>query len=568
MAGYPPPPAGTPPPPQPPGWDPWQQRRYMRDQAKAQRAAAKAQAAQWRYQSRAMRRGSILAPLLMITVGVVFLLIETGRIDRVHFWGWYSQWWPLLLVGAGLVVLAEWALDQYSMRDPTRPQYRRTFGGGVSLLIVVFIVTGIVSAHVNNRRQFGIFPGMHFDSDSLDEVFGDKHESDQTLEAAFPEGSSLTVVNPRGDVTISGTSDDGKLHIALHKQVYAHSDSDAESRSEQLSPQVQQPSFNGAGGVTVTMPSLEGARGDLIITVPGTTATTVTANRGDIHIASIKGNVTATANRGDVDLSAITGQVTTHINNGRSSLTAHSIEGGLTIQGHAQDLTLADITGPVTLSGDFFGTTHMARVNGAIRFHTSRADFEMARLDGQTEIQRDSDVSADQVMGPLILTTRNGNVTLDRVAGDVTVTNRNGTIDLTAAPTIGNITLVNRNGSIRATLPQNAGFAVEAVSTDGSVESDFQLTGTQSDDRKSLRGNVGTGGPTVRLTTIHGDISLRKGDIQPIPPVAPAAPRITMTPQAAPAPAAPQPRVPRAPKQPSVPRTPRVPSPPDVPMPQ
>src|SRR3954454_24255235 len=106
MAGYPPPPPGTPPPSQPPGWDPWQQRRYVRDQARAQRAAARAQAAQWALQARAMRRGSILAPLLLITVGVVFLLIETGKIDRAHFWGWYAQWWPLLLVCAGLVVLA------------------------------------------------------------------------------------------------------------------------------------------------------------------------------------------------------------------------------------------------------------------------------------------------------------------------------------------------------------------------------------------------------------------------------------------------------------------------------
>src|SRR3954470_5069324 len=124
MASYPPPPpSGNTPPP---GWDPRMQRRYWRDQARAQRAAVRAQAAQWKYQARAMRRGSILAPVLLITIGVVFLLIQTNRIDRVHFWTWYGQWWPLLLVGAGLVVLLEWAVDQHQMRDPNRPQYRRS----------------------------------------------------------------------------------------------------------------------------------------------------------------------------------------------------------------------------------------------------------------------------------------------------------------------------------------------------------------------------------------------------------------------------------------------------------
>ena len=559
MASYPPPPGNVPPPP--PGWDPRMQRRYWRDQAKAQRAAARAQAAQWRYQARAMRRGSILAPLLLTTVGVMFLLIQRGRIDRVHFWSWYGQWWPLLLVGAGLVVLAEWAVDQHQMRDPSKPQYRRSFGGGVALLILVFIVTGVAAAHATHHPQMEwMFRGMHMDSDSLDEIFGDKHESDQTVDVAFPEGSSLTVVNPRGDVTISGTSDDGRLHIATHKQVFARSDSDAESRAERLTPQVQQPAFTGVGGVTVTMPSLEGARSDLVITVPGTAMTTVTANRGDIHVASIKANVTVTANRGDVDLSAISGQVTAHINNGRSSLTAHSIDGGLTIQGHAQDLTLGDIIGPVTASGDFFGTTHMARVNGAIRFHTSRADFQMARLDGQAEIQRDSDVSADQVMGPVILNTRNGNVTLERIAGDVTVGNRIGTIDLTAAPTMGNIALEDRNGSIRVTVPTDAAFSVVATSTDGNVTTDFDLPRSKNDDNKTVSGEVGKGGPLVRLTTVHGDIELRKGDVPPIPPTAPAPPRITMTPQGGPAAS---PVAPKASRPPRPPRAPRAPLPDD-----
>src|ERR1700679_2284591 len=127
--------AGYPPPYPPPGFDPRDQRRYLRDQARAQvraqRAAFRAQRDQLRYQMRGMRRGSILGPILLIAIGIVFLLIQTGRIDHTRFWGWYGQWWPLLLVGAGVVVLAEWAMDQHLLRDPKRPQYRRSLGGGI-----------------------------------------------------------------------------------------------------------------------------------------------------------------------------------------------------------------------------------------------------------------------------------------------------------------------------------------------------------------------------------------------------------------------------------------------------
>src|ERR1017187_6570179 len=116
MAGYPP---GVPPlpPPPPPGYDPRAQRRYLRDQARAQRAQFRAQREQMRYQMRSLRRGSALGPILLIAVGIVFLLMETGRLDHQRFWAWYGHWWPLLLVAAGAVVLAAWGIDQSLLRD-------------------------------------------------------------------------------------------------------------------------------------------------------------------------------------------------------------------------------------------------------------------------------------------------------------------------------------------------------------------------------------------------------------------------------------------------------------------
>jgi len=367
-----------------------------------------------------------------------------------------------------------------------------------------------------------------FNPDTLDEVFGDKHESDQSMDIALPAGSSVAVINPRGDVTISGTSDDDRIHLAIHKQVFAHSDSDADSKAQQLVPSTA--TSNSA--VTITMPFIKGARADLVLQVPAAAASTVTTNNGDIHVASIKAPVFATANHGDIELSGITGAATAHINNGGSSISAHSMDGGITVQGHAQDLTLTDITGPVTLNGEFFGTTHLERINGAIRFHTSRTDLQLVRLDGETEISS-SGISADQVLGPVVLTTSNRNVTLDRLAGDISVTNKNGNIDLTAAPTLGTITLEDRNGSIKATLPEKAGFSVEANTTNGDTYTDFSLFAhNSSDSHKSISGTVGAGGPTVRITTANGDVSILKADVPPLASTPPAAPKITLTPPA------------------------------------
>jgi DUF4097 and DUF4098 domain-containing protein YvlB len=142
------------------------------------------------------------------------------------------------------------------------------------------------------------------------------------------------------------------------------------------------------------------------------------------------------------------------------------------------------------------------------------------------------------VMGPVVLTTSNRNVTLERIAGDIAVTNRNGAIDLTAAPALGNITLEDRNGEVNATLPENAGFQVDARTTHGDVNTAFQLSTSGTGDSKTLTGTVGAGGPSVRIVTSNSDISLNKANVAPIPVALPVAPKITLAPAAAPTAAA------------------------------
>ena len=68
---------------------------------------------------------------------------------------------------------------------------------------------------------------FNLNQDDIDQFMGDKHESDQSLQQALPAGASFEIDNPRGDVTLSGTSDDNQVHVMLHKEVYSRSDSDA-----------------------------------------------------------------------------------------------------------------------------------------------------------------------------------------------------------------------------------------------------------------------------------------------------------------------------------------------------
>jgi DUF4097 and DUF4098 domain-containing protein YvlB len=501
----------------------------MRDQARAQRDYARAQRQAYKAQIRGLRRSSIVGPLLMIAIGVIFLLIQTGRINGFFFWSWYGRWWPLLLVGIGVILLIEWVFDRNSQRDipPGTPYVRHTIGGGVVFLLILLIVGGL-SWSGYDRFSHGRGPGFYFNPDNLDQFFGDKHESDQSLNQAFPANGTLNVNNPRGDVNISGTSDDGQLHVTVHKQIFSRSDSEAENRSQQFSPQINTSGNN----VNINMPAVEGVIGDLTITVPATTPVNVNANRGDVKVSAIKAAVSVTANHGDVELSAITGPTVTHVNNNSVAFSARSITGSLTLEGHARDLTISDIDGPVSLSGDFFGDTHLERIRGTVKFHTSRTDFQLARLDGSVDISS-SHISAGEAQGPVTLTTRSRDVSLERISGDLAVTNSNGAIDLTSAPPMGNVTVQNRRGSVNLTVPEKATFTVQAQTTNGDIANDFNLPTQESNSRKNFVGTVGKGGSVIRINTSDGDIALKKANLAPLPP-APPRPPITPEPPESP----------------------------------
>ena len=505
------------PPSQPPFGNDWRtQRRVLREQARMQRDA-------YRAQFRGMRRYSVVGPLLLIAIGVLVLLAQIGRLPWPDLLNRFAHWWPLLLVVVGVVRLIEWIFDQRAHPDapPGTPYPRRSLGPAVVLLLVLIAVCGLVASGLHGRGGRNIFAkdGL-WNQDEFDEFLGDKHESDQSLTLALAAGAEMSIDNPRGDVVVHGTSSDGQLHLSLHKEVFTQSDSDADRKAHELTPQIRTEDTR----VMVGMPSIDGARTQLTVSLPAATPLVVNANRGEVRLNAMAAPLTVTANHGDVDLEQVSGPVSVHINNSDSSLTVRNIYGPLDVTGHAKDLTLSDVTGPVSMAGEFFGTTHLAHIRSPVGFHTSRTDLHLVRLDGELEISSTADLSADEVVGPMVLNTRNRNINLDRVSGDLAITNRNGAIDLVSAPPLGSVSIENRNGSVNVTLPGSASFSVQADTMNGELENEFSFPIAGAENHPSLSGTVGQGGPVVRITTSQGDISLKRGSASPLPPLPPLPP--------------------------------------------
>jgi DUF4097 and DUF4098 domain-containing protein YvlB len=489
----------------------------------AQRQQLRLQRAQWNAQRRALRHSSFVGPLLLIAIGVVLLLAETGTVSWSHLALWYSHWWPAVLVGGGVVLIAEWAIARGRQHDG-QPYPAPILGSGLVFLLILLASVGWSLRYFDGGQPWAYH---YFGRDGWTSMLGESHEFDSSLDSPIAPGQPLLVRNPHGDITLTGDSSDGQIHVSVHKQIRAWDQDDAAARERDLQTRFS----NDGNQLTFDVGQADGSSADLTIEAPHDTPILIESDHGDVTLTELHAPVSITANRGDVELSAIAGNVSLRLDHDDGSVTGHSITGAVDLSGRTGDVSLTNIAGPVTMRGDFFGETELSHVAGAVRFHTSRTDFEAARLDGDVDIDKGSDFSADQLLGPVVLTTSNRNIEFDRVQGQLSITYRNGSVDVTSAAPLGSLVIHNEQGSVDVGVPPSASFTLDASARDGSIDAnDFGLTSSGNDSSRAMRGTTGSGGPSMNITTTDGDITVRKTAVASLAPAPPPVPKLSGNP--------------------------------------
>lgn len=113
------------------------------------------------------------------------------------------------------------------------------------------------------------------------------------------------------------------------------------------------------------------------------------------------------------------------------------------------------------------------------------------------------------VSGPVEASTINGAIGITTSTGPVRASTVNGGIEAVMhALTSGDVRLTTVNGSVKAGLPAELNANIEAETVNGSVETDLPVKVTGRISKRHLRGTIGTGGPTVKLGTVNGSITL------------------------------------------------------------
>ena len=506
---------GMPHPPYPP-YDPKTQWRVYREQ---QKAAWRAQRDAWKAQRYAMKSSyvgiygprvpSVVGPIILIGVGVIALLLLTGHIAADQFWSWYGHWWPLLLIGAGLALLGEWALD---LRRET--PIRR--GGSFVGILILLALLGLGAAGWNHARPW--FFHWNGDGDDFFNAFGlPEHELDAPLmNQQIPANAVLDIENPRGDVSITA-GDSSAIEVQPHEVAYASSDAEAKKVFDAEKPSL---SVNGSS-VLVKSESNSSGRVNLTVTVPKTVKVTVNAGKGDVTAANLGAGLSVTA-RGDVQLNTIVGPVEAHFTHGSHDLSAHDIQGDLTVDGDLNDITFSQIKGKVTQSGEIFGDMHMESIHGPVHMHTSVTDIEVAELPGDLTLDS-GDLRINEAKGPVRVVTHSKDIDLNQIYGDVTVETRNGRISIEPAGAY-SVDAKNSKGDVEVTLPPNASATVTARTHNGDIVSDYAIPATEGENKLATF-TIGSGATRIVLNADNGDVRIKKGpSFPPAPTAFPAAP--------------------------------------------
>lgn len=513
MSSVPPntPPGGGVPPGYPP-YDPKTQWRVYREQ---QRAAWRAQREAWKAQHRGYYGGvyvprvpSIVGPIILVAIGVVALLVVTGRIAASDFWAWYAHWWPLLLIGAGLALLGEWALD---MRRQT-PVHR---GGSFVGILILLAILGVCASAWNHNASW-----FHWDDHNEDffNVFGlPEHDSDQQLlNAQIPANGTIDIENPRGDVSI--TAEDGSnVTVEAHEVAYSNSDGDAKKVFDSEAAHV---TVSGSA-VLVKSEGNDHGRVNLTVTVPKSARVTVNAAKGDVTAAGLGAGINLTAGRGDVRLSSIVGSVQAHLSNGKHDFSAHDIQGDINTDGDSNDLTFSDVKGKITQSGEILGDVHMETVSGFVHLHTSVTELQLGELPGDLTLNSD-DLRINQAKGQVRVITHSKDIDLSQIYGDSYVEDRDGRIAVQPAGVYG-VEAKNSKGDVEVTLPPNASARVEAHTRNGDIVSEYAIAASEGEN-KAASFTIGSGSSRIVLSAENGDVRIKKGSAFPAASPAPNAP--------------------------------------------
>lgn len=465
------------------------------------------------------RRGSVVGPLILILIGVLFLLRNLWSqfpiVDII------SMYWPFLLIGWGVLRLVE--ILFWSMRGKPLPVNGVSGGEWVLVIFLCIFGSGLYAA-----RHSPWFPNGRIQIGGL-EVFGEAYDYPIAAQQAVGKANRLTIESFRGNARITG-GDVTEVKVTGRKTIRALQQKQA-NESDQQSPFELVANGNQIIVRTNQDRSTGSARisEDLEITIPKAMSVEAVGRYGDFDITDVNGSVDIVSDNAGVRLQNIGGNV--RIDTRRSDVVrVVSAKGTVDLKGRGNDLELQDIGGQVVVSAMYGGTVEFRNLAKPVRYDSGPTQFNAEAVPGDVRLTL-SDFTASNLVGPVRLQARSKDVNINGFTQGLELSLDRGDIQVRpGGPTVPKIDVRTHSGDIDLALPDKAKVQLEATTERGEVTNDYNdaLTSQSQGPGASMKGSLGDG-PRVVLATNRGSITVRKAselsaDVAPAAPPRPAAP--------------------------------------------
>lgn len=465
-----------------------------------------------------MRRASLVAPLLLIGIGLLFL--ARNVFPELQLLDYLAKYWPLLLVvwgGLRLLEILVWAAT-------ARPLPARGLSSGEWVLVIFLCFVG-VSLHAV-RGFSGWIPGSRIELGGLD-IFGESYDYPLSAEQATGKAPRVILESFRGNARITA-ADVESVKVTGHSTIRSL-DQAAANRTNQQAPL----EVKGDASMITIMTWQNRVSGnnrrisaDLDIVVPRGASIEAHGRSGDFDISGVNGFVQVSSDNASVRLEDLGGNVTVDVRNS-DILRAVKIKGSVDLKGRGSDIDLQDISGPVTINGAFTGNSQLHNLAKALRISTGYTEFSAEKVTDMRVTL--GNLNATDLTGPVRMTSsRSWDVSLTNFTNSLDINLNGGDVDLRPGLLpLAKMDVRSRTGRIELALPQSAKFDLTATNRLGSVENEFgeplklEPTGRRG---STLRGS--NGGPPINISTDNGQIVVRgasaSDSVRTIPAVPPA----------------------------------------------
>ncbi len=470
-------------------------------------------------------RGSIVGPLILITIGVLFLARTAWPAFSVL--DFVSVYWPYLLIIWGGLQIIE--ISVRAARGAPLPGNGISAGGW--FLVLLISIFGFAAFEIHGPeswwRRASFDQGMDW--------FGEAHDFTVAQQSrSTPKNPRIVLEEFRGSAKISGVDTD-TITVSGHKTIRAMTDMDARKSDAETPVEI----VNQGNAIIIRFNQQRASNKvrvttDLDLTIPRGASLDASGQSGDFDVSGLDGDVKISSDNAGVRLQDIGGNVLVDTRHG-DVVRCANVKGTVDLKGHSSDVELEKIAGQVTINGAYSGTITLRDLARPLHVDNFNTTVEVQKVNGQITMDRGS-FSAQQIVGPAQLSTHATDVEIADFTDALQVSVDKGDITLRPAKAaLSRMNVRTGSGNIELALPDTAKFELTASTDRGEIENDFgaPLKLESAGRGARLLGSVGTG-PALNLNTDRGTITVRKGsdsevqestsELAPKPPVVPKPP--------------------------------------------